>query len=186
MKLHPDSHLDHDLTARQLAHILQRFADRSAFFIETITLPEDLGTVPCALVGPATGAAPPPTDQVVLQKRGDRAWQSRIVFVWTMPRTRELTVIAGPHDGQPCVLFTAYGGPPAPPEPGDIRAQLEKLEAERREQPRVYLMGYPDALSDEQLSNADPLYAKILDLRTKRDEADAFWAEHALAVVKDA
>lgn len=34
-------------------------------------------------------------------------------------QVRTVTVIAGPHDGQPCVLFTAFGGPLAPQEPGD-------------------------------------------------------------------
>ena len=32
---------------------------------------------------------------------------------------RTVTVIAGPHEGDPCVLYTAYGGPCAPREPGD-------------------------------------------------------------------
>ena len=30
-----------------------------------------------------------------------------------------MTVVAGPHDGHPCVLYTAYGGPIAPREPWD-------------------------------------------------------------------
>ncbi len=33
--------------------------------------------------------------------------------------TRTLTVIAGPSDGKACVLYTSYGGPCAPREPGD-------------------------------------------------------------------
>ncbi len=46
MRLHADSHLDHGLTPNQLAHILVLFQDRASFFIETITLPEDLGRGP--------------------------------------------------------------------------------------------------------------------------------------------
>jgi hypothetical protein len=33
--------------------------------------------------------------------------------------TRQLTIVAGPHGDEPCVLYTAYGGPEAPREPGD-------------------------------------------------------------------
>lgn len=48
---HPVSHVDHGLTEVQLKYILDQFADRQAFFIETIELPDDLGTVPCGLYG---------------------------------------------------------------------------------------------------------------------------------------
>lgn len=34
-------------------------------------------------------------------------------------QTRLLTVIAGPHEGDGCVLYTAHGGPAAPREPWD-------------------------------------------------------------------
>ena len=33
-----DSHVDHGLTEIQLRYLLDRFADRSSFFLETITL----------------------------------------------------------------------------------------------------------------------------------------------------
>lgn len=118
MRLHPDSHVDHGLSQAQVDYLLERFADRSAFFLDTVELPDELGTVPCDLVGPVAGDDPVPEDQVSYRTRGARAWPSRVV---SLPprRTRRVTVVAGPHDGHPCVLFTAYGGPPAPQETGD-------------------------------------------------------------------
>jgi len=137
MQLHKDSHVDHGLTAAQLAFVLQHFADRAAFFLETIELPEDLGTVPCGLYGPLMGDAPVAEASVQYVRRGDRLYSSRVLipdprdmfvaepgpprFPATGPprTTRLVTVIAGPHADLPCVLFTAFGGPLAPQEPGD-------------------------------------------------------------------
>jgi hypothetical protein len=79
-----------------------------------------------------------PEDVVVHAPRGSRSWPSRLVERITR-RTRLVTVIAGPHEETcrvceegrdhlatcpgkrkyPCVLYTAFGGPPAPQEPGD-------------------------------------------------------------------
>jgi hypothetical protein len=115
---HPDSHVDHGLTEAQLGYLLERFADREAFFIETITLPAGLGTVACGLYGPLAGDAAIREDEVTYARRGDRTWDSRLVDL--PPRQQHaVTVIAGPHDGHACVLYTAFGGPAAPQEPGD-------------------------------------------------------------------
>jgi hypothetical protein len=113
-----DSHLDHALTVAQLHFLLVHFEARDAFFIETIQLPLDLGTVPSALYGPAAGDAPVDERDVTYEVRGDRPWTSRMV-ARPLRQTRTLTVIAGPHEGHPCVLYTVYGGPQAPQEPGD-------------------------------------------------------------------
>ena len=152
---HPDSHVDHSLTEDQLRYLLGRFADRQAFFLETIELPEELGTVPCGLWGPLVGD--PPVDETCVQyaQRGTRTWTSRMVDRLTRP-TRLVSVIAGPHEPKcsrcggtgecvsldipygarpmtyscsgcagtgtqklACMLYTAFGGPIAPQEPGD-------------------------------------------------------------------
>jgi hypothetical protein len=115
---HKDSHLDHHLTDAQVAFILERFANRDAFFIETFELPSELGTIPCGLFGPLVGDAPISDDEVVLAKRGERTWNSRLVERAPRPSST-VTVIAGPHDGHACVLYTVYAGPSAPQEPGD-------------------------------------------------------------------
>lgn len=149
---HRDSHVDHGLTEAQLQHVLERFAARDGFFIETFALPQEQGTIPCGLYGPRMGDAPIGEDEVRYVRRGDRTWDSRLVD--RTPRDqRELTVIAGPHeeacstcdgsgrvaDGHgfgashpcprgeceggkirhSCILYTAFGGPAAPQEPGD-------------------------------------------------------------------
>ena len=115
---HRDSHVDHNLTEAQLRYLLDRFADRNAFFLETIELPEQLGTVPCGLWGPRMGDPPVDETEVLHAQRGTRAWTSRLVDRPTRP-TRMITVIAGPHEEHTCILYTAFGGPAAPQEPGD-------------------------------------------------------------------
>ena len=115
---HHDSHVDHNLTEEQLRYLLDRFADRNAFFLETIELPEQLGTVPCGLYGPIMGDPPIAETEVLHEQRGTRAWTSRLIERPTRP-TRKVTVIAGPHDGNACILYTAFGGPASPQEPGD-------------------------------------------------------------------
>lgn len=143
---HRDSHIDHGLTEAQIHHLLDRFTDRNSFFIETFTLPEGLGTVPCGLYGPSMGDSAIGEDEVTYSARGTRAWPSRLIDLPARPQ-HEVTVIAGPHEepcpqcttsawnmlhradcptcsgtGQlkhACILYTAFGGPSAPQEPGD-------------------------------------------------------------------
>ncbi len=162
MKKHPESHLDHGLNQAQIDYLFTRFADKREFFIETIELPPELGTVPCGLWGPAMGDPEmldgqllflPPGQYIVdrlpdpanidgaitMAKRGARGWESRLINAPMRP-TRKLTIIAGPHEEHACILYTCYGGPQAPQEPTDPKISAVKL-----------------------------------------DEAKAFWAVHALS-----
>lgn len=153
MKRHAESHLDHSLTAAQIAHIFERFATRDSFFIETIELPAELGMVPCGLYGPMMGDEPITALRwdVFDGHRGTRKHLSRLVHAPSRP-TRQVTVIAGPHEEKcvtchgsghvagghgfgasfpcprdchggtikhSCILYTAFGGPATPQEPGD-------------------------------------------------------------------
>lgn len=115
---HKDSHLDHLLTPAQVEFLLERFKDRDGSFAETIEFPPELGTVPCSLHGPIMGDDPIPDEEVFRIPRGVRTWSSRLTSRRPRP-VRQVTVIAGPHDGHACVLYTAFGGPLAPQEPGD-------------------------------------------------------------------
>ncbi len=115
---HADSHLDHSLTAPHVDFILERFKDRDGFFIETVELPENLESLPSGIWGPSAGDPPVAEEDVFYKVRGTRKCATRAVRRPSRP-SRLMTVIAGPHDGRPCVLFTAYGGPCAPREPGD-------------------------------------------------------------------
>lgn len=120
LTIHKDSHLDHALTKAQIDFLLSHFAEHEGFFIETLELPEELGTVPCGLYGPIMGDPPITENQVFYAKRGNREYTSRMRNSDVAPRqVRTVTVIAGPHDGQNCVLFTAFGGPCAPQEIND-------------------------------------------------------------------
>ena len=114
------SHLDHGLTPEHIVWLLETFADRNEFFIETVDIPAHLPAVTSALYGPVMGDLPIAESEVWYTIRGGRRCASRVLASAAAPRpTRMLTVVAGPHEGAPCVLFTAYGGYAAPREPGD-------------------------------------------------------------------
>ncbi len=129
MKIITESHTA-NLTANHLQYIVDRFANRDAFFIETIILPEPLSEVECALYGPTMNDAPIDDADVTFGYRGDRTYASRLIES-PMRLTRTLTVIAGPHGDEPCVLYTAHGGPVAPKEPGDPTLQDHERSASR-------------------------------------------------------
>lgn len=112
------SHLDHGLSEAVIEWLLRKCSGRSSFFIETFELPPELGTVPCGLHGPVMGDGPVPDSECRHEVRGARAWPSRLCDR-PVRQVRTVSVIAGPHDGEPCVLYTAFGGPVAPREPGD-------------------------------------------------------------------
>jgi hypothetical protein len=129
--VHKDSHLDHGLTEAHLQMLRDRFADREGFFIETFEIPAGLAALQCALHGPVMGDPDVPETECsyTLRNTGGRMRRCR-----REPRdTRLMTVIAGPHDGQSCVLYTAFGGPQAPRAPGDEDLKDEAQIAESNE-----------------------------------------------------
>jgi hypothetical protein len=105
--IHKESHV-HAMSIN-LEEVLKQFEDKKGFFIETIILDEVVGLN--ALYGPIMG------DEPVLNgydaRREDRDYTSRMVNAPMRP-TNILTIIAGPHDGHECVLYTAYPGPVSP------------------------------------------------------------------------
>jgi hypothetical protein len=207
MLLHKFSHVDHVFTDEQWDHI---FAEgRAVFrartgnyetlnergcatlprnarvFVHTFELPDYLGTATNELYGPSAGDPPVPEADVYYAQRGDRAWVSRLV---TRPKrpTRFVRMIAGPHqeacstcNGEgnvtcvhcagsktikhPCILYTAYGvaaldTPASPKEPGDLSAQITAI-----------------------AGTVDATDAKLTQLWKQLEEAQTFWAQHALA-----
>jgi hypothetical protein len=124
------SHLDHNLTFGVLQLILQKFGDREGFSIETLDLPEGV-TLPSGLYGPAAGDAPVPEDAVTRQSRNGRPTLSRMVDRPTRP-VKTAVVIMGPDAKGQTVLYTVYGGVPAPREPDDA-SLANASEAERQE-----------------------------------------------------
>jgi hypothetical protein len=97
MLKHQLSHMDHGFTQDQWSHIFAKYADKKEFFIDTFELPEGLGTVTDELYGPSAGDAPVLESEVHYARRGERAWDSRLV-ARPMKPTRFVRVIAGPHE----------------------------------------------------------------------------------------
>lgn len=119
LKTIKDTHLDHNLTTGQVDYLRKMFADRKSFFIETVELPEELGTVEVSLIGPLTGGSLIPEDVVDYEVRNGRKWASRVVHGMEKVQSRQVTIIAGPHNDESMVVYMMYGGPKAPREPGD-------------------------------------------------------------------
>jgi hypothetical protein len=115
------SHLDHGLLAEHLRFILTSGLSWNEFHLETLEVPQNLYRLTCGLYGPLMGDPPVQDSEVDLAPRGDRQYPSRLLKPDNrfMRPTRLLTVIAGPHEGLPCMLYTAFGGPLTPREPGD-------------------------------------------------------------------
>ncbi len=128
-----DSHLDHGLTRIdvRLNWLLELFAGADAFFLKTLEIPAHMEGLRSALYGPLVGDLPISENAVRYTVRGARKCASRVVSLPTR-ETRLITVIAGPSGDKPCVLYTAYGGPAAPREPGDPDIKTwEELEKSR-------------------------------------------------------
>ena len=92
-------------------------------------LPPELGTAPCALIGPLTGGDPVAEEFVYYAKRGDREGESRMI---TRGPTQSalVTIVAGPHEDKSCVLYTMYAGPAAPREPWDSTLETDEQKNE--------------------------------------------------------
>ncbi len=120
MRILPASHVDHVLAAH-LRWLEERFRGRTAFFLETVEIPEGLPPLSSALYGPLVGDPPVLEAQaeITYRVRAGRSCASRMILGRPERPSRLCTVIAGPHEDHPCVLYTAYGGPAAPREPGD-------------------------------------------------------------------
>ena len=124
MILHKESHTDH-YSPTVINHILTLFKDREGFFIETFELPENFGTSPCHLHGPTTGEEPVSDAEAEMRTREGREGLHRMCDR-EPGQTQVCTVIAGPHDGEDCVLFTVYPGPLAPKSPNDPSLKEEE------------------------------------------------------------
>ena len=95
------------------------------FFIKVLSLPEELGTLGCALYGPAAGDAPVSEADVFYYTRGNRRGPSRMVQLPERPASN--VAVIGIRGG---VCFTMYGSRAAaasPKEPWDA-ANPEEFE----------------------------------------------------------
>lgn len=119
MIIHPESHVHEGVTQEHLDFLIQNFHGRDSFFIETIALPEHLGSLPCDLHGPIVGEEPVLEAEASFACRPGRNIRSRLCNR-KVGESRFMTVIGGrPITGAAAgqmVLFTVYGGPLAPRE----------------------------------------------------------------------
>ena len=140
IKIIAESHSDHNLTDAHCDYALgyaQAQLDCSGaggVCIISVELPELYDTVPCALVGPAVGGEPVPESEAHYAKRGDRPYLSRVVVDAPQSQTNIITVVVGPHEEEPHVLYTMYAGPAAPREPGDPSLEGDELELQRSQE----------------------------------------------------
>ena len=117
-KITAESHVDHGVP-QSVVDWVQKTKISPGFFVATLELPEHFESLPCALRGPRVGDEPIAEADVSYVVRPGRVCASRLT---ALPPTtsRQVTVIAGPSGDEPCVLYTIYGGPCAPREPGDL------------------------------------------------------------------
>jgi hypothetical protein len=127
-----DSHLDHGLSPGHVAYIQRSIDSRIAsgnmepgVNVVELVLPPSMSGLHTALY------ADVPEAEVTYAVRGARKCASRLVDR-PMRWTRWCTVVVGPGEGNPHVLYTAYGGKAAPREPGDPSlATLEEWQASK-------------------------------------------------------
>lgn len=124
-------HTDHaGVTNAHIDHVVRKFNDRTGFFIATFSATSaGLSPLPCGLHGPSVGDTPVNEAECAFVKRGERKGASRLCNR-PMRDSDMITVIAGPGEGQECVLYAIFGGPPAPREPwDDSMNEAEKAES---------------------------------------------------------
>lgn len=86
----------------------------------------------CDLVGPKLGQDPIPESEVSYKIRNGRKCASRCVSRQPS-KTKKVTMIVGPHDDHPFVVYTIFAGPSAPREPGDPSIESWKEIQESRD-----------------------------------------------------
>jgi hypothetical protein len=143
----PKSHLDHGLVSGHITLIAMALEGReNGFCILQLDIPTSLPPLECGLRGPTVGTPPVLDKYTRMSTRGDRKWASRVFDVTVSLdigstgriygrgteypglldklEVRKMVAIVGP-DG---TLFTAYGGPLAPREPGDTSMNAQERE----------------------------------------------------------
>jgi hypothetical protein len=120
----PVSHVHEGISLEQRGYALSMVV-----LNPTVELPEELGTVPCNLYGPSVGD--PPTndgDWISWRIRKPRGYVSRTIQGKRVKQTRLITLIVGPYEGSPHILYEMFGGPLAPKELLDPSLTKEEFE----------------------------------------------------------
>lgn len=124
-------HADHGITDAQMQHVQAQLADTTGFFIRQVSIPAELGSVPCGLYGPSMGDGAVPRDAVKMLKRSDdRPADPILVGFKTRPVDHVQAI--GIAEGDEVKLFTVYGGPLAPRNPNDPSIETDEERAEAK------------------------------------------------------
>jgi hypothetical protein len=119
-------HADHGVSEETLKWALAQI-NPTGFFLRTLELPEGHVDLLNSLYGPVCGDDPVSDDVVTFVKRSEDRPPSRMVS-WPKRPTRLLTLIGMVKDGD-VTIFTAYGGPAAEREPGDVTLSTDEEKA---------------------------------------------------------
>jgi hypothetical protein len=121
-------HSDHGITPDQMSFVFGFLSELNpgGFFIKQVAIPENLGSVPCGIHGPAMGDEPVAENEVTHKVRfsaeDPRTWSSRMVDRPFRPVDYVQVIGIQGEDGR-FTLFTVYGGPLAPQNPADPTCQ---------------------------------------------------------------
>lgn len=110
-------HADHGMTDELVRELVSRVSP-AEFFAKTLELPEGVPDAMSAIHGPIAGDPPVPDAEVVMKQRSSDRPMSRMVARAPRP-TRKVTIIGSFEPDGSVTVYTCFGGPLAPREPGD-------------------------------------------------------------------
>jgi hypothetical protein len=119
-------HADHGISNDLILSAVMRLKPEEGFSALTLELEE--ACVMSALYGPKAGDGPVTDAEVDMVKRSEDRPPSRMVDKPKRPSSK-LTVV-GVRSGEAATIYTAYGGPLAPREPGDASMTTDAEKAE--------------------------------------------------------
>lgn len=120
------SHTDHNIKPETLGKIVDMFDDKNEFFKGEFNTP-DGEFIPCGLYGPKMGDGIVNREAVFMVRRGftdangNRVEREGLTPMVKLPQrmSNKFFIVGGPNEGDPCILYTCYGGAEAPREPWD-------------------------------------------------------------------
>lgn len=121
-------HADHGISESTIEQVLATLKP-GGFFATTTELPSDHVEILSALYGPSAGDGVVQECDVEYVRRSPDRPLSRMINAPKRP-TRKLTLIGTVNEAGELTIFTAYGGPLAPREPGDPTLETESDKAE--------------------------------------------------------
>lgn len=126
MKVVKVFHADHGVSDELIQWAVNEIQP-TGFFLRTLEIPEQFGGLDNALYGPRSGDEPIADSDVHMKQRSPDRPHSRMVK--RPKRQTRLMTIIGMANPDGVTVFTAYGGPAAEREPGDVTLQTDAEKA---------------------------------------------------------